>query len=249
MKQLFYVLGICSLVLIACEFSTELGGLVETIEGSGNIITEERAVGEFTHINILGSGDLIISQGEQSALTVETDDNWMHFVKTEVRNGTLELGFTSAARTKNLQTSRGFIYRATVQQLESVDIGGSGRVFAEDIEGDVLVIRISGSGEVRITNLIASDLSVQVIGSGDIELSGEAPQQSYLIGGSGTIKAGDLRGETVEVTIPGSASVTVWATESLEVNMAGSGSVGYYGSADVTHSILGTGNLSSLGDK
>lgn len=249
MKQLLYVLVICSLVLIACEFSTELGGLVETIEGSGNIITEERAVSDFTSINILGSGDLIITQGDQCALTVETDDNLMHFVKTEVQGGTLELGFTSAARTKNLQTSRGFVYYATVRQLEGVTIGGSGRLFAEDVEGEALVIRLSGSGEIRITNLIVSDLTVQIIGSGEIELSGEAGRQSYLLGGSGTINAGDLRGETIEVTIPGSGAVTVWATESLEVNMAGSGSVGYYGDATVTHSILGTGNLSSLGDK
>lgn len=249
MKQLLYVLVVCSLVLIACEFSTELGGLVETIEGSGNIVTEQRAVPDYTNINILGSGDLIITQGDQCALTVETDDNLMPFVKTEVQNGTLELGFTSAARTKNLQTSRGFVYYATVRQLDSVDIGGSGRIFAENLQGESLVIRLSGSGEVRITNLVASDLTVQVIGSGDVELGGEAPRQSYLIGGSGTIRAGDLRGETVVVTIPGSGSVTVWATESLEVNMAGSGSVGYYGSANVTHSILGTGNLSSLGDK
>jgi hypothetical protein len=222
---------------------------VETIEGSGNIITEERAVSDFTSISILGSGDLIITQGEQCALTVETDDNLMPFVKTEVQGGTLELGFTSAARTKNLQTSRGFVYYATVRQLEGITIGGSGRVFGEDLEGEGLVIKLSGSGEVRIINLVASDLTVQIIGSGDVELSGEAARQSYLIGGSGTIRAGDFRGETVVVTIPGSGSVTVWATESLEVNMAGSGSVGYYGSANVTHSILGTGNLSSLGDK
>jgi hypothetical protein len=249
MKQLFMVLVVCSLVLMACEFSAELGGLVETIEGSGNVISEERVVPDFTNINILGSGDLIITQGEECSLTVETDDNLMAFVKTEVNGDTLELGFTSQARTKNLQTSRGFVYHATVRQLDSVDIGGSGRIFADGIEGAGLVIRLSGSGEVSIGALVVGDLTVQIIGSGEFELSGEAARQSYLIAGSGTVEAGDLRGEAVVVTIPGSGAVTVWATESLAVNMAGSGSVAYYGDASVTHSILGTGNLSSLGVK
>ena len=249
MKRALLVLTLCSVVLVACGLSFDIGGIGERIAGSGNVISEVRAVSDFTRIDLLGSGELIISQGDHYALTVETDDNLMQYVKSEVQNGTLELSFTDEARTKNLQPSDGFVYRITVRELEGVQISGSGTITAESLESEMLVITLKGSGEARIGELDADDLTVQIVGSGEIGIGGVANKQSFLIAGSGSIDAGDLRGEAVVVTIPGSGSATVWATDSLHVTVAGSGNVDYYGSPQVSQSILGSGSVSGLGDK
>jgi hypothetical protein len=249
MKHTLMALVLSSLVLFGCGLSFDSWGFGERIEGSGNIITEDRAVSDFTRVEILGSGELIVTQGDHYALTVETDDNLMEYVKTEVQGRTLKLSFTEEARNKNLQPTRGFVFRVTLPDLEDLVVAGSADISAERLESERLAIIISGSGDVRIDELISDDLTVQIIGSGDIEIAGVAAQQSFSILGSGSIDTGDLRGETVDVTIPGSGSATVWATDELRVTIAGSGNVGYYGSPTVTHSILGTGNISSLGDK
>jgi len=249
MKATLLVLILCSLVLTGCGVSFDFGSFGERIRGSGDLITETRAVSDFQRIDILGSGDLIITQGDHYSLTVETDDNLMGYVKTEVQGNTLELSFTEEARNKNLQPTNGFVYRVTVKELEAVEIAGSGTITAGSLESEMLVITVAGSGEVRIDELTADDLSVQIIGSGDAVFRGVARQQSFVIAGSGSIDAGGLRGEAVVVTIPGSGSATVWATDNLQVNIAGSGDVDYYGSPAVSQTILGSGRVSGLGDK
>lgn len=249
MRLMLGVLAVGTLVLLGCGVSFDLGGFGESIAGSGTIISESRPVSDFTQINLLGSGVLIITQGDHYALEVETDDNLMEYIKTEVQGDTLELGFTSAALDNRLRPTDGFVFRVTVQELEGLEVAGSGTINAESLDCDMLVVTLAGSGEVRIGNLVAGDLTVQIIGSGDIGIEGEAERQSYLIAGSGSIDTGDLRGDAVTVTIPGSGSATVWAMRTLHVSIAGSGSVEYYGSPSVTQSILGSGSVSGLGDK
>jgi hypothetical protein len=50
---------------------------VEIIEGSGNVVTAERSVGDFTSIQINLGADLVLIEGNNEALTIETDDNLM----------------------------------------------------------------------------------------------------------------------------------------------------------------------------
>ena len=63
------------------------------VNGSGDLITETREVSDFNGINLSGSGEVIVTQGDTESLTVETDDNVMEHVKSEVRGATLHLGF------------------------------------------------------------------------------------------------------------------------------------------------------------
>ena len=63
------------------------------IRGSGNLITECRNISNIDRVELSGSGKVIITQSGEESLTVETDDNMMHYVCTEVRDRTLYLGF------------------------------------------------------------------------------------------------------------------------------------------------------------
>ena len=68
------------------------------VNGSGDLITEVREVSGFDSIDLDGSGEVIITQGAGETLTVETDDNLMEHVETEVRGDTLHLGFKPGIR-------------------------------------------------------------------------------------------------------------------------------------------------------
>ena len=121
-----------------------MGGFGETVAGSGNIVSESRAVTDFTRINLLGSGELIIVQGDHYALEVETDDNLMEYIKTEVQGDTLEIGFTSAATGKNLRPTDSFVFTVSVRDLDEVELGGSGTISAVSLESDMLVVTLAG---------------------------------------------------------------------------------------------------------
>lgn len=200
-------------------------GACNVVIGSGGSVTESRSVSDFDSISLNGSGDVIIEQGGEESLTIETNDNIMQYVTTEVRDGTLHL----AVEAPNAVLFTRIVFTVGVVDLSGLEIAGSGSIKGDGIETD--------------------QLEVSVGGSGNVELEGAATRQTIDIAGSGRYKGGDLRSETADVSIAGSGKATVWATDGLDVSIAGSGTVEYYGSPTVNFSSSGSGNTKSLGEK
>ena len=217
------------------------------IRGSGNLITESRSVSDFDRLDLSGSGKLILTQGETERLTVETDDNVMEHIMTEVRSGTLHLG--TDVRQGVVVDPTKLIFTLQVTNLNGLNVSGSGSVEAETMQTSSLDIDISGSGTAQIDTLTADRLRVDISGSSDVEIAGEVADARIDISGSGNIDAGNLRSETVDITISGSGTATAWATETLDVDLSGSSTVNYYGEPTVNSSTSGSGTVNSLGGK
>ena len=66
------------------------------IDGSGDIITEDRSVDEFSKVNIDLSGKIIVRKGESHRVTVKTDDNLMDNIGTKVKGNTLHIDVDDA---------------------------------------------------------------------------------------------------------------------------------------------------------
>jgi hypothetical protein len=48
------------------------------IEGSGHITTEARQVSNFSQVELLGIGELNVTQGDKETLRIEAEDNLYH---------------------------------------------------------------------------------------------------------------------------------------------------------------------------
>jgi hypothetical protein len=209
---------------LACTVPSIPSG-IRTIKGSGNVVTEDRDVSGFDSVALLGFGRVIITQGDEESLTVETDDNLMQYIETQVRGGTLELGFTDDDLLLNPSDS--IIFRLSLIDLTALDSSGAGKFEIDELETDRLEITLSGAGDITIDSLSATDLVVTVNGAGNI----------------------DLESQTATVRVPGAGSVTVWVHDTLDVTISGAGGVEYYGSPHVTQDISGVGSVTSRGDK
>ena len=228
----------------ACNFSVNLGN--NRVRGSGKVISEERQVSGFDKVEINGSGELYIEQGNTEALTVEADDNLMEYITTEVRGDTLEL---SIKPNFNIMFSSKIVYRLTVKELRGVSISGSGKVVSSSLATDELRISTSGSGKFEFDDLQAGILTASTGGSGEFLLKGKVDEVKVTISGSGKFNCPDLETTSTDINITGSGEVTSWATDQLNIRISGSGSVRYYGSPEVNQSIAGSGNVRKLGDK
>ena len=231
------LLAIAVLPLSACALGT--------LRGSGKLVTETRSVNDFNRVSLSGSGKVIITQGEEESLTIETDDNVIDYIASEVKGGTLTLGTKSG---KSVSPTR-LRFTLSVKDLVGLKVSGSGDITSASLDTDRLEIGVSGSGDIQIDSLTAKALKIGISGSGHVELAGKSPTQEVTISGSGNLRAADLQCETAKVTISGSGSATVWATESLNARMSGSGSVKYYGSPTVSSKRSGSGKIHGLGDK
>ena len=220
----------------------------DVIHGSGNVVTENRPVSDFNRVSLTGVGEVIITQGEEESLTVEADDNLMRYIKTEVKFGTLILGFTDEVKNKNIRPSEQIKFNLSVKDISGLDISGAGDVNAASLDTDRLEIVVGGAADVSISSLTAEGLVVHLNGAGNVELAGQVAQQNVEINGFGAYHAAKLESQTAIVEVNGAGSATLWATDTLDVRIPGAGSVAYYGSPSVTKKITGVGMIISRGN-
>ena len=211
------VLGAATLVTMVAVSACDGG--VFGVRGSGNVITESHDVSGFNQIAVLGSGNVVVDVNGSESLTVEAEDNIMPLLKTEVRNGRLELSVESS-----ISPTVEVKYTITAATLDGLSISGSGNVAATGIDAEAFDVEISGSGKVEPVGT-AETLTLGISGSG--RYAGEG-----LIASVGTVR------------VSGSGDAVVHVTDDLDAEVAGSGSVKYIGEPSLTTSISGSGDIS-----
>nr|WKN39104.1 DUF2807 domain-containing protein [Tunicatimonas sp. TK19036] len=213
-------------------------GAGPTVRGSGNVITEGRVISSFTQIEVDGSANVFLSQGNEQIVEIEADDNIIPVITTEVRGGELEIGSS-----RNYRTSNPVNIYITVPVISAIKIDGSGDVFGEtSMGGDQLELEVSGSGNMDL-ELYYTQLWVESNGSGDFQLFGEVDDQEVRISGSGNYQARDLTSENCDIRISGSGDAAVSASEYLKAEIRGSGNILYYGDPQIESSVSGSGNV------
>jgi len=225
------------------------------VRGSGDVIIEERKVSGFDEILVTGAGKVIVTQGSSETLSIETDDNLMEYIETNVRGNTLEIGFTDntvfskGGGGRALDPTDGFIFRVGVVNLNAISVSGAARFEIEKIKTDQLAINLSGAGDVMVDDLNATQLTVGVSGAGDVAIAGKVEIQHVVMSGFGRYRADDLESQEGSVTISGAGGADVWVTENLDVTISGAGDVKYYGNPSVDPEISGVGRIQSQGEK
>jgi hypothetical protein len=217
----------------------------QTIQGSGTLVTEERAVADFDHVSLAGSGRLTIVQGDEESLTITTDDNLLEHIGSVVSDQKLRIGPERAS----LRPTRGIDYVLHLKGLRRLDLSGSLSAIAEALTTESVSLHISGSGKIRIGKLETDWCETHVSGSGRVELAGDAATQKLRVSGSGDYGAADLRSQSAEIQISGSGDATVWVASQLDVAISGSGSIGYFGDPKTSSSVSGSGKVRALGAK
>lgn len=231
-------------ILIILSFTACTG-----IKGSGNVITEPRNVRDFKRVSLSGSGQLIITQGNEESLTVEAEDNIMPRIKSGVKGETLSLGYEPDSWWKRVRPTRPITFKLRVIDITEANLSGSGRISASNIKTKDLEIDISGSGNAVIDRLVAEGLAVKLSGSGKFTLSGRVKKQEIRISGSGKYQAPELESQTARIRISGSGKALVRASQRLDVKISGSAKVSYYGNPRLTTDISGSGSVKSLGNR
>ena len=243
-------LALSALLLSGCAeiYAASIKDTREVVHGSGNVVAEDRDVSDFDHVALTGFGQVIITQGDEQALSIETDDNILPYIETQVENGTLTLGYTSEARNLNVRPSDGIKFHLSVQEVAVLEILGAGDIHAPSLEVERLEVHLKGAGNIRVGVLAAKELVVRLKGAGDVEMAGQIVEQDVEISGSGAYRGARLESQAATVKISGAGNITVWAAGTLDAQIPGIGNVEYYGSPSITQKISGLGKLISLGN-
>lgn len=232
------------LVLAACDGSISIGPGGKVV-GNGSITTEDRSVTDFDRVVLAGEGQVIIERGP-AKLTIETDDNLLTHIDTEVANKTLEISTSSGI---DIDPSDSVTYRISTERLTGITLTGAGDITTSSWESDDFSIALSGAGDIDVAMLTTGDLDVMLSGVGQVTVAGTADRLTMALPGAGNFDGADLEAASVEVTASGTGSATVWAVETLVATLSGVGSIDYFGSPTVTQTVTGVGTINSRGER
>lgn len=240
-KLLIIPILLLAFVMSACGFSIN----VDLDQGSGVVITETRPVSNFDRVSLSGIGDVTLVQSSSESLKIEAEDNVVPKIITEVRDGTLYIGFERKA----VLPTKPIKFYLTMKTIHALESKGVSNVKAKEVQTDQLDISISGTGNINIENLDAGSLQISISGAGNFTSGGRVDRQEINLSGAGNFDGEDLQCKEANVTITGLGKVTLWVTDNLDVTISGTGGVDYYGSPQISQHISGLGKLNHRGNK
>ena len=217
-----------------------------TIVGSGNIVQETRSVTGATGVSMWSEANFTIEQGAPEELILETDDNLMAAIHTDMEGGILVIQNLLGSE---LQPSQMMEAHLTLISIDSIILSGfDSNITVPDLTTTQLELTLTGVGDIDIINLDAQTSDVLIRGIGDISVDGQVDDQiiTLTFGSIGDYDAGNLSSATVDVEIAGGGSATVRVSVTLNANITGSGSVFYHGSPFVTRTGNGSGSVVQL---
>ena len=194
------------------------------VKGNGRVKTEERTVDQFNRIDVSGSFDIHIRQGDTPGLTIKADDNLLELIETSVSGSELKV-----KPQKNISRAKELSLFITVRELEKVETSGACSIFTDgELRSANLEIECSGACEANM-NLRCDDLSIDISGAGDLTFKGIAENLKIESSGACEVSAFELKTLRTSIQISGAGEVDVYVTEELKVDASGAAEVRYKG--------------------
>ena len=209
------------LIIVIIIYFAKIKFSFDKIEGSGNIISEDRELTNFQSISLLGSIDVNINYSNDTSCTVVGDDNIIEHVKTEIINNKLKIFID-----KSYSSTKALVVNLSVMNINELSVSGSGDIKFKNYKDDELSLNISGSGNI--------------LGDGNVEtLTGR-------INGSGDLLLKKLHSKSTKININGSGDAELWVSNSLFAKINGSGDINYHGNPKTVESeVNGSGKINA----
>lgn len=198
MKRIFLL----AIAALCCAKS--MAEPARTIRGSGNMVSEVRAVSPVNEITVVGGIKCLIQQSNRPQVHIDADDNVMAHVVVEQRGDELYIGIASGVQLRNAEVSVK-VSMPNFSEVNSragarVDIGtwsttkaelecNSGALLkcelitAEEIEANV------SSGADIIATVACQKLEAEASSGADMDLDGSASEAELNVSSGADIKA------------------------------------------------------------
>lgn len=207
--------------------------------GNGNIEIEEIEINNFNKVNIGGNYEVTLIQSKDTKVIIETDENLLPFINTELFGQTLNIN-----NVHNLKSTEGITIEIYYQKLDKIYSTGASSLEQEGIlVTEELTINLSGVGIIDL-EIQTTEVKVNLTGAGIIILSGSTKFQETHISGAGGLRAFDLKSKECSVNLSGFGGAEVMVTEKLKATITGVGGIIYAGNPKmIERQISGFGKI------
>ncbi|MFC2115020.1 head GIN domain-containing protein [Bacteroidota bacterium] len=217
-----------SLIVLITAVSSCCIDTHESVFGNGNVVSEERSIGDFERLKVSSGIDVFIKQGTGVSLMLEADENLLDVIKTEVVDNTLKI-YTS----KNVRRSRSMKVYLVYEDLNSIRVSSAGDVRGENtLQTDKLNIDLSSAGDLEL-DLQADEVNCEISSSGDASLTGSTRVLVADLSSAGDLHAYELIAEKCKISCSSAGDARVFASEEFDLRSSSAGSIYYKGDGNI----------------
>jgi len=182
------------------NFSVNFGG----IKGSGNVQNEKREVEDFEAIEVGGIFEVEVVAQKDFSVEVEADDNLLQYIRTEVRDGKLQI-----STDKRISPKGSIHVRVSAPNIDNLEVSGVSKVSLANVKNDSLKVDASGASKIKV--------------------DGETKNLEVELSGASKLDAESLKAENVDVDGSGASSANVNVSGDLKADLSGASRVTYTG--------------------
>ncbi|MEQ1678795.1 MAG: head GIN domain-containing protein [Chitinophagaceae bacterium] len=239
MRRLFFLAILFTATLSSCHYITG-----KRIRGNGVMKTENRTAGTFNSIHVSGAIDVYVTQDSVTSIKVESDENLLEYLLTDIEGGTLRIHQKEGTNLKPSKSIKVYVSSPSYKNFEAsgaCDFFGQNKITSTE----PISIDLSGASDVKL-ELKAPKIDAELTGAGTITLRGET--KNFIVDGSGStdIKCFDMMAENTQVELSGAGDAEVFASVKLDVHVSGAADVKYKGNPSVSQKVSGAGSVKKV---
>jgi hypothetical protein len=181
-------------------------GISGPIAGSGNVQTQQKALSDFTAVDVGSGFNVKITQASTYSVSITADDNVFQYIEVNKAGSTLTI---------NLKPALG--YQATTLK-------------AEISMPDLTEVQFSGGvvGTVSGFNM-PHNFNVDLSGGSRLTMSGQAVDLAAQCSGGSNLQLSDLKVTNANVDLSGGSQGTINLNGTLDANLSGGSHLYYVG--------------------
>jgi hypothetical protein len=213
-------------------------GCLNGIKATGPVVSETRPLEPIRGIEAGGGAEMTIVRSEVSQITIETQQNILDRIKTEVRGGILYITLDGWINNANIK------YRVEMPELSTLSLSGAVQVRVETpFEGVDAAFELSGGSNLKTAGMAYRSVNMDMSGGSQATLSGSTERLDADLSGGAQLFAFDLMTQQATVECSGGAQVECFPAQSLDADVSGGARVEYKGSPSVSQQVSGGGAI------
>ncbi len=235
----FAVLFLLSLALPSC-------GAFGVVRGSGNLVTRDFALADFSRVQVGYTFKADIRQGTAYSVKVTVDDNLENYLRVSKNGDTLVLnlrnGYSYRDSTfravvtmpglRELRLSGATVTTAsgfTAREDLNVNISGASTASFTNIQVKALDANVSGASTLSGDMDASSFANVRLSGASTAELNGKAQNLTAFASGASSLRLGDFAVGDVHFDLSGASNGTVKPSGTISGRVSGASHLSYLG--------------------
>ena len=225
------IIGVLSAVFIFGGW--HLGEVV----GSGDLVTNQEFISDFTAVDAESGFDVEISQSDSYSVMVTADDNIMEYVEVRKSGDTLRIGvkWGYSLRSATLDVA------ITMPELFSIALSGGAKANIEEfnVTSD-FSIEVSGGSRLAGEFETSGDVDIDASGGSPLSLNGKASDLKIDASSGSNLGLSHFEVHNANIELSGGSLATINVDGRLDADLSGGSLLSYIGDATL-------GNIETTG--